>query len=193
MKQMIKSVFAFVFYVLALPSFILYQLLSVIADRVSVFAAFSQFYSLFPGKLGSYLRIGFYRLACEKCSSEVIIGFGTLLSQPSIVLEPNVYIGPQGNIGTCRIGHDSLLGSGVHILSGKGQHNFSDLDVPIREQGGTFEQISIGRNCWIGNGAIVMASLGDNVIVAAGAVVTNDIEANSIVAGNPARIIRVRS
>lgn len=192
MRQGIKRLVSLLFVMLALPSYLLYRLLCLIGDPTATFAAFSQLYSLLPGKIGVYLRVGFYRLACQDCHAEVVVSFGTLFSQPNIVLGSNVYIGPQGNIGACRIGQDTLLGSGVHILSGKGQHNFSELDVPIREQGGTFQQISIGKNCWIGNGAIVMAELGDNVIVAAGAVVHQDVAANSIVAGNPARVIRVR-
>jgi acetyltransferase-like isoleucine patch superfamily enzyme len=50
----------------------------------------------------------------------------------------------------------------------------------------------IGRNCFIGAQAIVMAGvrIGDGCIVGAGAVVTRDVPAGCIVAGNPARILR---
>jgi acetyltransferase-like isoleucine patch superfamily enzyme len=85
-----------------------------------------------------------------------------------------------------------LLGSGVHILSGKQQHNFSDLQTPIRDQGGTFTPITIGEDTWIGNGAIVMANVGKKCVIAAGAVVTKDIPDFSIVGGNPATIIKMR-
>ena len=78
-------------------------------------------------------------------------------------------------------------------MSGKGQHDFSDLDVPIKEQGGTFEKIVIGQNCWVGNGAMIMANIGANCVVGAGSVVIDDIPENAIVAGNPARVIKVRS
>ena len=52
--------------------------------------------------------------------------------------------------------------------------------------------VVIGRNCFIGNGAIVMpgVSIGDNVVVGARSVVTKDIPANSIVAGAPAKVLR---
>ena len=50
----------------------------------------------------------------------------------------------------------------------------------------------IGRNCFIGCGAIVLPGVivGDGSIVAAGAVVTKPVPPRSIVAGNPAKVIR---
>lgn len=52
--------------------------------------------------------------------------------------------------------------------------------------------VVIGRNCWIGNQAIIMrgVTIGDNSIVAAGAIVTKSVPPNVLVAGNPARIIK---
>lgn len=55
-----------------------------------------------------------------------------------------------------------------------------------------FGKISIGCNCFIGNGTIIMygVSICNNVIVAAGSVVTKSItQEKVIVAGNPAKII----
>ena len=52
--------------------------------------------------------------------------------------------------------------------------------------------VVIGRNCLIGNGAMIMpgVTIGDNVVVGARAVVNKDIPANSIVAGAPAKVLR---
>ena len=53
-------------------------------------------------------------------------------------------------------------------------------------------QIHIGRNVWLGAGAIILpgVTIGNNSIVGAGSVVTKDVPANVIVVGNPARVLR---
>lgn len=52
--------------------------------------------------------------------------------------------------------------------------------------------IRIGRNCWIGAGALIMPgiTIGDNVVVGAGSVVTKDLPSNVVAVGNPCRILR---
>ena len=52
--------------------------------------------------------------------------------------------------------------------------------------------IKIGRNCWLGNGAVVVAgvTLGDHVIVGANSVVTKSFPSNVLIAGTPAQVIR---
>ncbi|WP_370867886.1 DapH/DapD/GlmU-related protein [Phenylobacterium sp.] len=52
--------------------------------------------------------------------------------------------------------------------------------------------IHIGRNVWIGAGAVVLpgVTIGDGAIVAAGAVVSRDVDARCLVAGIPARFVR---
>lgn len=52
--------------------------------------------------------------------------------------------------------------------------------------------ISIGRNCWIGAGAVILpgVSVGDNTVIGAGSVVTKDIPANVVAVGNPCRVLR---
>ena len=48
--------------------------------------------------------------------------------------------------------------------------------------------VTIGKDCWIGGGAIICpgVTIGDRCIVAAGSVVTRDVPDDSLVAGNPA-------
>jgi acetyltransferase-like isoleucine patch superfamily enzyme len=77
----------------------------------------------------------------------------------------------------------------VTILSGRHQHHFSRVDIPIRHQGGTFVAVTIGDDVWIGNGAIVSADIGPHAIVAAGAVVVSPVAPYAIVGGNPAKPI----
>lgn len=175
-----------------LPLYLSYRLLGLYGDENSLFASFSQFLSLFPGKVGSYLRNSFFHLTMERCEHGVVFSFGTLFSQRDTEVSSGTYIGPQCNIGSCKIGKDCLIGSGVHILSGKQQHAIDDLDTPIRDQGGRLTKISIGNDCWIGNGAIIMANVGNKCVVAAGAVVVNPVADRMIVAGNPATVIKER-
>lgn len=52
--------------------------------------------------------------------------------------------------------------------------------------------VRIGRNCWIGAGAIILpgVTVGDNSVIGAGSVVTRDIPANVVAVGNPCRVLR---
>ncbi|WP_339800935.1 acyltransferase [uncultured Marinobacter sp.] len=191
-RALIKRTIKNMVLLLVLPLFGLYWITSGGGKSDGAFQAYSQFLSLFPGKTGIYIRAAFYRLACPGTSDEISIGFLTIFSHRDTTIHRGVYIGPQCNIGKCTIGENTLLGSGVHVLSGSKQHAFSDTDRPIQEQGGSFEKIQIGADCWLGNTAVVMASLPDKVVVAAGSVITKTANCGDIMAGNPAKVIRNR-
>ena len=192
-RQRIKRLIKNVILLLTMPLYALYWVCSYAERSDSVFSGFSQFLSLIPGKLGIYIRSAFYRLACNETSDEISIGFMTLLSHRETTIREGVYIGPQCNIGKCKIAKHTLIGSGVHILSGKHQHNYDNIDAPIQDQGGTFEKIAIGSDCWIGNNSTVMASLPDQSVVASGSVYISELETPGLViGGNPARAIKQR-
>jgi virginiamycin A acetyltransferase len=190
-KLLIKFIFRSAFTLCALPFAILF-FISPAGQKKTTFTALSQFFSLFPGRLGSYFRNALYSLIMKNCSNNGVIYFGSLFSDPDTEIYDNVYIGPQCNIGKSVIGKNTLIASGVHILSGKNQHNFDDIDTPIQQQGGHYEKITIGEDCWIGNTAVIMASVGNKAIVAAGSVVVNEVPDYAIVAGNPAKVIKMR-
>jgi acetyltransferase-like isoleucine patch superfamily enzyme len=190
-KGLIKYTFKGVFTLLALPFAMLF-IICPASQKKSFFTALSQFSSLIPGRLGSYFRNALYSIIMTNCSNNGVIYFGTLFSHPDTEIHDDVYIGPQCNIGKSIIGKNTLIASGVHILSGKNQHNFDDIDTPIQQQGGHYEKITIGEDCWIGNTAVIMANVGNKAIVAAGAVVVSDVPDYAIVAGNPAKVIKIR-
>ena len=52
--------------------------------------------------------------------------------------------------------------------------------------------VHIGRNCWIGAGAVILpgVTIGDNSVIGAGSVVTKDIPENVVAVGNPCRVLR---
>lgn len=52
--------------------------------------------------------------------------------------------------------------------------------------------VHIGKNCWIGAGAIIVpgVTIGDNTVLGAGSVVTKDIPANVVAVGNPCKVLR---
>ncbi len=63
----------------------------------------------------------------------------------------------------------------------------------LRQRGLQYNMpITIGRNCWIGAGVIVVpgVTIGDNVVVGAGSVVTKDLPSNVIAVGNPCKVLR---
>ncbi len=187
-KRLVKSVFL----ALATPLSLLCLLFSQLGNADGVFASFSQGLSLIPGKFGVYLRAAFYRLACPATSDEISVGFMTILSHRNTSIAKGVYIGPQCNVGMCSIGENTLIGSGVHILSGNRQHEFTDIQKPIQDQGRVFEKIRIGADCWLGNTSLLMADLEDHSILAAGSVLTKPSAKGDILVGNPAKCINNR-
>ena len=52
--------------------------------------------------------------------------------------------------------------------------------------------VHIGKNCWIGAGAVIVpgVTIGDNTVIGAGSVVTKDIPSNVVAVGNPCRVLR---
>ncbi len=68
-------------------------------------------------------------------------------------------------------------------------------DPAIRKSGlENGKPIMVGKNVWIGGGAILLPgiTIGDDAVVGAGSVVTRDIAPGVTVAGNPARQIQPR-
>lgn len=69
-------------------------------------------------------------------------------------------------------------------------HDLSDYSLENSERSGP---ISIGENCWLGAGVVILpkVSLGPNTVVGANSVVTKSFpDGNVIIAGTPARVIR---
>jgi virginiamycin A acetyltransferase len=160
-----------------------------IASGDGFFCAFGQLLALLPGKTGSYLQVAYYAKTLQQCSKKAFIGFGTFFSHRNAIVEEGVYIGAYCIIGMASIGRHCTIGSHVSILSGKSQHDYDIVGVPIQDQQGRFERVAIGENCWIGERSVLMADLGQQCNVGAGSVVTKPYPDLSILGGNPARVI----
>lgn len=95
----------------------------------------------------------------------------TLVDDGDIYIGDYVMIGPNVTIATA--GHPVLPALRELVY----QHN---------------QPVHVGRNVWIGAGAILLpgVSVGENSVIGAGSVVTKDIPANVIAVGNPCRVLR---
>ncbi len=73
-------------------------------------------------------------------------------------------------------------------------HNTTEVERPIREQGIYKRDVRVGHNVWIGYGACLLrgVTVGDNAIIGTSAVVTHDVPADAVVGGTPARVLRMR-
>ena len=63
----------------------------------------------------------------------------------------------------------------------------------LREAGYQYNApVHIGKNCWIGAGAIILPgiTIGDNVVIGAGSIVTKNLPSNVLAVGNPCRVLR---
>jgi acetyltransferase-like isoleucine patch superfamily enzyme len=146
--------------------------------------------ALIPGFLGILLRRGFYSLTLDGCSLNVNIGFGTIFSHRAVVIGDHVSIGNYAVIGSARIGKGCEIASRVSITSGKNQHQKAPDGSWTPFNTKAADQVIVGQNVWIGEGAIIMSNIGDGCLIAAGAVVSSETPANVIAAGNPARTVR---
>ncbi|WP_237182616.1 sugar O-acetyltransferase [Roseomonas marmotae] len=84
------------------------------------------------------------------------------------------------------IGDKTQIGPGVQILTAD-----HPRDAETRDAGLEFGRpIHIGRNVWIGGGALILpgVTIGDDAVIGAGSVVTRDVPAGATAFGNPARV-----
>lgn len=93
-------------------------------------------------------------------------------------------------IGPVKIGNHVNLAQGITVTALN--HNFSDPNKRIDEQGISTTPVTIGDDIWIGANAVILpgVTIGNHSVIAAGAVVTKDVPPHSLAAGVPAKIIK---
>lgn len=125
------------------------------------------------GGLGrdSVIRAPFY---CDY-GSHIYLGDGVFINFNSVFLDTM----------PIRIGDGTQIGPNVQFYAAD-----HPRDPGIRKSGlESGKPIAVGKNVWIGGGAILLPgiTIGDDAIVGAGSVVTRDVAAGATVVGNPAR------
>jgi maltose O-acetyltransferase len=121
---------------------------------------------------GSVIRPPFY---CDY-GFNIRIGAGVFLNFNCVVLD----------VVEITIGDRTQIGPGVQILAAD-----HPRDPAERASGLEFGRpVRIGRNVWIGAGAIILPGvvIGDDALIGAGSVVTRDVAEGVAAFGNPARV-----
>ncbi len=185
MKQFVKALVTSFAIIVAAPL----AALSGFGKAQGVFVAGGQLFSLVPGIPGDYLRVAYYWMTLESCSLRCRISFGSFFSNARATVAEGVYIGPGCILGRARIGARTQIASQVQILSGARQHARDEQGKTLGSHTGTFCDVSIGKDSWIGAAAIVMSDVGERVTIGAGSVVTRPVPDGLVAAGNPARVL----
>jgi len=163
-----------------------------------IYYAFLQFLPMqpIPGyKLFYKLRYLAAKKIFRHCGQDVVVknkayfGTGTRLS-----VGERTQIGQNSKLGgNIILGNDILMGPDVIMMATS--HEYSNIDIPINQQGSTKErQINIHDDVWIGTRVVILpgVTIGSHSIIAAGAVVTKSFEPYSIIGGVPAKLIKKR-
>ena len=93
-------------------------------------------------------------------------------------------------IGPVEIGSNVNLAQGITVTALN--HNFSETNKRIDEQGVSTNPVTIEDDVWVGANAVILpgVTIGEHCVVAAGAIVTKDVPPHSLVAGVPAKVIK---
>jgi maltose O-acetyltransferase len=108
--------------------------------------------------------------------TNIRLGAGVFLNFNCVVLD----------VVTVTIGAGTQIGPAVQIYAADHPRD------PAQRRAGVElgRPVDIGRNVWIGGGAIILPGvrIGDDAVIGAGSVVTRDVPAGATAVGNPARV-----
>ena len=131
--------------------------------------------------LGRWLHLGAHTaLRCHE---------GTLTVGDKTVLGRNVSVNCYLDV---EIGSSVLFADDVYVSDF--DHKFTDLTLPIKDQGITKARVRIESDVWLGTKVTVCRGtvIGHGSVVGANAVVTHDLPAWSVSVGVPARVVKDR-
>ena len=95
--------------------------------------------------------------------------------------EPLSYSLSYNSLKHISIGDGTIFGSNCHIYDHN--HKFRNDNEPIKSQGYSLGETTIGKHCWIGTNVVILKGvhIGDNVTIGAGAVVREDVPDGQII------------
>ncbi len=110
--------------------------------------------------------------------SNIFLGDGFYANHNCVILD----------VAEVHIGNNVMFGPNVQIYA-----TTHPLDAQERATGKEFcAGVTIGNNCWIGGGAIILAgvTIGEGSVIGAGSLVNKDIPAGVVAAGNPCKVLK---
>ena len=172
--------------------------------------------SFLPGKLGTLIRLLWYRYRWKKIVNVRVRPLSQFVSPKNIQFEggaslgkgafftaeggeinigakfscnTNLHINASGG-GIISLGQNVLIGPNVVMRTSN--HNFLNRTKNINEQGHNSGDIKIEDNVWIGANCVILPNvhIGEGAILAAGAVVNKDVAPYTVVGGVPASKIK---
>ncbi len=151
-----------------------------------------------PGRFGIELRSTVLSNFFSTCGEGVIIYEGVRFRGiHKLQVGNNVRIGVDNFIqasGGVILEDDVMLGPGVKIWTIN--HKFDDTNIPIYEQGYSYESVVIGKGCWLGANVFVLPGVHipeGCVVTACSLVSKKKYPPYSILSGNPCRVIGRRT
>lgn len=147
---------------------------------------------------GGYLAKKLRYLLCssilKSCGKNVVIEPKAQVAFHKVCIGDNSGIGFKAWLESVNIGCNVMMGPEVIVLSTT--HKTDCLEKPMCTQGSGEEcRVTINDDVWIGARVIILpgVTIGHGAILGAGAVVTKDVPPYAVVAGNPARIVKMRT
>jgi len=169
-----------------------------------------------PGKIGTLIRMIWFRFRWKKAANIRIRCFSQFLSPKNIHFSGKASLGKfaffsaeggyieigdnffsNNNLhlnasvnGEIIIGENVLVGPNVVLRTAS--HKFAANGKPIKDQGHSFGNIIIEDNVWLGANCIVLPNvvIGKGSVVAAGALVNKNVSPFTLVGGVPAKTIK---
>jgi acetyltransferase-like isoleucine patch superfamily enzyme len=148
----------------------------------------------YEGPISLGLRYCLLSSMVNKCGDNVFVGRGvSIKNAENLIIGNNVSIHSLCYIdafGGVEIGDNVSIAHQCSIISF--DHQWSDVDVPIKYNKTVQLRIKIADDVWIGCGVRVLGgtTIGQRSVIAAGAIVKGDLDGKFLYGGMPAKVIK---